>query len=114
MNPSQGELAWYCGFIMGKGTQNYYHCHEYVDSFIGHDACVDLGNTFVYASANLSVKSSDLNVYGPNNKDAYARPEAVAVLNFGDPNRVAPPVHLEQFIVQRAKYQQAWAEVKAS
>ncbi len=114
MNPSQGELAWYCGFIMGKGTQNYYHCHEYVDSFIGHNACVDLANTFVYASANLSVKSSDLNVYGPNNKKAYARPEAVAVLNFGDPNRVAPPVHLEQFIPQRAKYQQAWAEVKAS
>ena len=62
MVPSQGELAWYCGFIMGKGTQNYYHCHEYVDSFIGHDACVDLADAFVYASANITVKASDLTV----------------------------------------------------
>jgi len=115
LEPSQGQLAWYCGFIMSKDTKNYYHCHEYVDSFIGHDACVDLGNAFVYASANLTVKASDLTVAKPGKRDsAYAQPEAVAVLNFGDPNRVAPPVHLEQFIPQRAAYQQAWDEVKAS
>ena len=29
-------------------------------------------------------------------------------------NRVAPPVHLEQFIPQRAKYQAVWDEVKAT
>jgi spermidine/putrescine-binding protein len=115
MNPSQGELAWYCGFIMGKDTKNYYHCHEYVDSFIGHDACVDLGNTFVYASANLTVEATDLTVAKPGKRgSAYAQPEAVDVLNFGDPNRVALPVHLEQFIPQRAKYQQVWEDVKAS
>ena len=115
LNPSQGELAWYCGFIMGKDTKNYYHCHEYVDSFIGHDACVDLGNTFVYASANLTVEATDLTVAKPGKRgSAYAQPEAVDVLNFGDPNRVAPPVHLEQFIPQRAKYQQVWEDVKAS
>jgi spermidine/putrescine transport system substrate-binding protein len=115
MKPTQGELAWYCGFIMGKDSQNYYHCHEYVDSFIGHAACVDLANTFVYASANLTVKASDLTVAKPGNrKSAYAQPEAVAVLDFGDPNRVAPPVHLEQFIPQRAKYQQVWENVKAA
>src|SRR5438477_214297 len=78
LNPSQGELAWYCGFIMGKDSKNYYHCHEYVDSFIGHDACVDLANTFVYASANLTVKASDLTVAKPGDrKSAYAQPEAV-------------------------------------
>ncbi len=115
MVPSQGELAWYCGYIMGKGTQNYYHNHEYVDSFIGHDACVDLTNAFVYASANLTVEKSDLIVAKPGKRNsAYAQPEAIDVLNFGDPNRVAPPVHLEQFIPQRAKYQQVWDEVKAS
>ena len=115
VNPSQGELAWYCGFIMGKGTKNYYHCHEYVDSFIGHDACVDLCNAFVYASANLTVEASDLTVAKPGKRgSAYAQPEAIEVLNFGDPNRVAPPVHLEQFIPQRAKYQAVWDEVKAT
>jgi spermidine/putrescine-binding protein len=115
VNPTEGELAWYCGFIMGKGTKNYYHCHEYVDSFIGHDACVDLCNAFVYASANLTVQASDLTVAKPGKRgSAYAQPEAIDVLNFGDPNRVAPPVHLEQFIPQRAKYQAVWDEVKAT
>jgi spermidine/putrescine transport system substrate-binding protein len=115
LNPSQGELAWYCGFIMGKDSKNYFHNHEYVDSFLSREACVDLANTFVYASANIQVKASDLTVAKPGKRSsAYAQPEAVAVLNFGDPNRVAPPVHLEQFIPQRAKYQQVWDEVKAS
>lgn len=114
LNPSQGQLAWYCGFIMGKGTQNYHHCHEYVDSFISKEACIDLTNTFVYASANLEVTPEDITIAGPDNPDAYAQPEAIDVINLGDPNRVAPPVHLEQFIENRAKYQQVWDEVKAS
>jgi spermidine/putrescine-binding protein len=115
MNPSQGQLAWYCGYIMGKDSKNFYHNHEYVDSFIGHDACVDLANSFVYASANTTVKASDLVVAKPGKRNsAYAQPEAIAVLDFGDPNRVASPVHLEQFIPQRAKYQAAWDEVKAT
>jgi spermidine/putrescine-binding protein len=114
MKPSQGELAWYCGFIMGKDTKNYYHCHEYVDSFIGHEACVDLAQVFVYASANLDVQKNEIKtITGPVGKIG-PRPQAVDVLNFGDPNRVAPPVHLEQFIPQRAKYQQVWEDVKAS
>ncbi|MEA2184968.1 MAG: spermidine/putrescine transport system substrate-binding protein [Solirubrobacteraceae bacterium] len=114
LNPSQGQLAWYCGFVMGKGTQNYHHAHEYVDSFMSKEAAIDLANTFVYASANLQVTKADLNVAGAGNKDAYAQPAAVDVLNFGDPNRVAPPVHLEHFIAQRGKYQQVWEDVKAS
>ena len=36
------------------------------------------------------------------------------MLNFGDPQGVDPPVHLERWIPQRAKYQQVWEEVKAS
>jgi len=115
LNPTQGELAWYCGFIMGKDSKNYHHNHQYVDSFIDKAACVDLANTFVYASANLKVEKSDVTIAKPGDrKSAYAQPEAVDVLNFGDPNRVAPPVHMEQFIPQRAKYQQIWEDVKAS
>jgi spermidine/putrescine transport system substrate-binding protein len=115
LNPTQGELAWYCGFIMGKDSKNYHHNHQYVNSFIDKAACVDLANTFVYASANLKVEKSDVTIAKPGDrKSAYAQPEAVDVLNFGDPNRVAPPVHMEQFIPQRAKYQQIWEDVKAS
>jgi spermidine/putrescine transport system substrate-binding protein len=115
LKPTQGELAWYCGFIMGKDSKNYYHNHQYVNSFIDKAACVDLANIFVYASANLKVEKSDLTIAKPGDrKSAYAQPEAVDVLNLGDPNRVAPPVHMEQFIPQRAKYQQIWEDVKAS
>jgi spermidine/putrescine-binding protein len=115
LKPTQGELAWYCGFIMGKDSKNYYHNHQYVNSFIDKAACVDLANIFVYASANLKVEKSDLTIAKPGDrKSAYAQPEAVDALNLGDPNRVAPPVHMEQFIPQRAKYQQIWEDVKAS
>jgi spermidine/putrescine transport system substrate-binding protein len=114
MDPSEGRLAWYCGFIMLKGTQNYFHNHKYVDSFIGHDACVDLFDAFVYASANTTVQKSDLTIKGPDHPKAYALPAAADALRIGDPNRLAAPVHLEQFIPQRAAYQAAWEEVKAS
>ena len=114
MVPTEGQLAWYCGFVMLKNTQNYYHCHKYVDSFIGHDACVDLFNAFVYASANTTVKKSDLTIKGPDNPKAYAQPAAADALRIGDPNRLAAPVHLERYIPQRAAYQAAWEEVKAS
>ena len=114
MDPSEGRLAWYCGFIMLKSSQNYFHNHKYVDSFIGHDACVDLFNSFVYASANTTIKKSDLAIQGPDDPKAYALPAAADALRIGDPNRLAAPVHLEQFIPQRAAYQAAWEEVKAS
>lgn len=114
MTPTEGELAWYCGFVMLKSSQNYYHCHKYVDSFIGHAACVDLFNSFVYASANTTVKKSDVTIQGPAHPKAYALPAAAEALRLGDPNRLAPPVHLEKFIPNRADYQAAWEEVKAS
>ena len=114
MDPSEGRLAWYCGFIMLKSSENYYHNHKYVDSFIGHDACVDLFNAFVYASANSTVKKGDLAIQGPSDPKAYALPAAADALQIGDPNRLAAQVHLEQFIPQRAAYQSAWEEVKAS
>ena len=89
MDPSEGRLAWYCGFIMLKSSENYYHNHKYVDSFIGHDACVDLFNAFVYASANSTVKKGDLAIQGPSDPKAYALPAAADALRIGDPNRLA-------------------------
>ena len=85
MDPSEGRLAWYCGFIMLKSSQNYFHNHKYVDSFIGHDACVDLFNAFVYASANTTMKKSDLAIKGPDDPKAYALPAAADALRIGDP-----------------------------
>ncbi len=51
--PSQGILAWVCGFMLGKDTASPIHAHEYVESFIAHDACVDLTNLFAYGVVRL-------------------------------------------------------------
>jgi spermidine/putrescine transport system substrate-binding protein len=103
MNPSQGILAWVCGFMLGKDTASPIHAHEYVESFISHDACVDLTNLFAYGSSDSTVQKSEI-------KD-----QALATkLRIGDPAALDPPTHLEQWIPNRADYQRVWAEVKAS
>ena len=52
MDPKEGKLAWVCGFVMGKDTAAPLHAHEYVKSFINHDACVDLINLFAYGASD--------------------------------------------------------------
>ena len=74
MDPSEGRLAWYCGFIMLKSSQNYFHNHKYVDSFIGHDACVDLFNAFVYASANTHHQEERPRDPGPERPEGVRAP----------------------------------------
>jgi spermidine/putrescine transport system substrate-binding protein len=103
MDPKEGKLAWVCGFIMGKDTENPLHAHEYVESFINHAACVDLTNLFAYGASDSTVQKSEI-------KD-----QALATkLQIGDPDALKPPVHLETYIPNRAEYQRIWAEVKAS
>jgi spermidine/putrescine transport system substrate-binding protein len=101
--PTQGILAWVCGFMLGKDTASPIHAHEYVESFIAHDAAVDLTNLFAYGSSDSTVQVSEI-------KD-----QALAKkLKIGDPAALEPPTHLEQWIPNRADYQRVWAEVKAS
>ena len=101
--PSQGILAWVCGFMLGKDTASPIHAHEYVESFIAHDACVDLTNLFAYGSSDSTVQVSEI-------KDQ----QLATKLKIGDPKALDPPTHLEQWIPNRADYQRVWAEVKAS
>jgi len=101
--PSQGILAWVCGFMLGKDTASPIHAHEYVESFIAHDACVDLTNLFAYGSSDSTVQVSEI-------KDQ----ELATKLKIGDPKALDPPTHLEQWIPNRTDYQRVWAEVKAS
>ena len=103
MDPKEGKLAWVCGFVMGKDTASPLHAHEYVESFINHDACVDLINLFAYGASDKTVQKSEV-------KDQ----KLATKLNIGDPQALEPPVHLEKYIPNRDKYQQVWAEVKAS
>jgi hypothetical protein len=88
---------------MGKDTASPLHAHEYVESFINHDACVDLINLFAYGASDKTVQKSEV-------KDQ----KLATKLKIGDPKALEPPVHLEKYIPNRDKYQQIWAEVKAS
>jgi spermidine/putrescine transport system substrate-binding protein len=103
MNPSQGKLAWVCGFMMGKGTRSPQHAHAYVESFINLAASADLVNLFAYGSSNSNVNAAMVN-------DRRLADQ----LGIGNPDAFAPPVHVERHIANRAQYQQVWAEVKAS
>ena len=103
MNPSQGKLAWVCGYMMGKGTKSPLHAHAYVESFINKKASADLVNLFAYGSSSAAVTAAEV-------KDKRLATE----LGIGNPDTFAPPVHVEQHIANRIAYQQVWAEVKAS
>ena len=58
MNPSQGRLSWLCGFMLGANTKNYYHAHDYVESFINHNACAQMTNLYYYGTSNAAVQPS--------------------------------------------------------
>jgi spermidine/putrescine transport system substrate-binding protein len=103
MNPSQGKLAWVCGFMMGKGTKSPLHAHAYVESFINHAASVDLVNLFAYGASNKTVTRNEV-------KDTRLADQ----LGISNPDAFAPPVHVERHIPNRAQYQLVWTEVKAT
>jgi spermidine/putrescine transport system substrate-binding protein len=104
MEPSQGRLGWYCGFMLGKDTKNYYHAHDYVESYINHKACLSLTNYFYYGSADDTIKPSEI------------ADQAVAKsLDIGNPNVLSSAnVHLQSWEPNEAAVQQAWEEVTAS
>jgi spermidine/putrescine transport system substrate-binding protein len=104
LNPSQGKLSWFCGFVLGAHTQNYFHSHKYVESFINHHACVQMTNLFYYGTADMTTKPSEI-------KD----PHLAKQLNIGDPHAIeASDVHLQSWQPNRPQYELAWQEVLAS
>ncbi|MGZ4480998.1 MAG: ABC transporter substrate-binding protein [Gaiellales bacterium] len=104
LDPSQGRLSWFCGFMLGKNTKNYRHAHAYVESFINQPACADMTNIYYYGTSNIEVKTSDI-------KD-----QALAkALDLGNPHAIAASnVHLQSWEPNRAAYDLAWEEVKAA
>jgi spermidine/putrescine transport system substrate-binding protein len=104
LNPSQGKLSWFCGFVLGSQTKNFFHAHKYVESFINHKACVQMTNLFYYGTADQTIKPSDI-------KD----PHLAKQLNIGDPHAIlASDVHLQGFQPNRSQYELAWQEVLAA
>jgi spermidine/putrescine-binding protein len=104
LDPSQGKLAWVCGFTLGAQTKNYHHAHKYVESFINHKASTQMTNLFYYGAADQTITPAEV-------KDRALAKQ----LKIGDPKAIEDPsVHLQNFQKNRSAYQQAWQEVTAS
>jgi spermidine/putrescine transport system substrate-binding protein len=104
LNPSQGKLSWFCGFVLGSQTKNYFHAHKYVESFINHHACVQMTNLFYYGTADETIKSSEIK-----------NQQLAKQLDIGNPHAiVASDVHLQGFQPHRSQYELAWQEVLAA
>ena len=104
LNPSQGKLSWFCGFVLGSQTKNFFHAHKYVESFINHHACVQMTNLFYYGTADATITASEI-------KD----PALAKQLTIGNPQALlASDVHLQGFQPHRSQYELAWQEVLAA
>jgi spermidine/putrescine-binding protein len=104
LNPSQGKLSWFCGYVLGSQTKNFFHSHKYVESFINHHACVQMTNLFYYGTADRTIKRSEID-----------DPKLAKQLNIGNPTAIeAADVHLQSFQPQRSQYELAWQQVLAS
>ena len=104
LQPSQGRLSWICGFMLGAHTQNYYHAHDYVESYINHASCVNMTNLFYYGTANTTVTP-----------DLVKNKELVKALDLGNPSAVVSGSnHLQSWAPNRSQLELAWEEVKTS
>ena len=104
LDPKEGRLSWFCGFVLGKDTKNFRHAHEYVESYINHKAAAQMMNLFYYGSSNATVTPAEI-------KDKALATE----LKIADPRAIeASDVHLQSFEPNRSQYEQAWQEVQAS
>jgi spermidine/putrescine transport system substrate-binding protein len=104
LNPSQGRLSWLCGFMLGAHTKNYYHCHDYVESYINRAACAQMTNSYYYGTSNAAVKPSDIK-----------NQTLVKALKLGSPTAIAASdVHLQSWSPNRAALELAWQEIVAA
>jgi spermidine/putrescine transport system substrate-binding protein len=104
LNPSQGRLSWCCGFMLGSNTQNYYHAHDYVESFINAASCLQMTNLFYYGTSNTKVSADKI-------QDATL----AAALDLGNPQAITSGNnHLQAWAPNRSQLELAWQEVQAS
>jgi spermidine/putrescine transport system substrate-binding protein len=104
LQPSQGRLSWVCGFMLGAQTKEYYHAHDYVESYINHAACAQMTNLFYYGNSNATVTPADI-----------ADKQLVTALDLGNPRAVTTaPNHLQSWSPNRSALELAWQEVVAA
>ena len=79
MEPKEGRVSWVCGMGLAKDTQNYFHAHDYVDSWASKKAAEFLMGYYYYGHTNTT---ADLSVVSPGVVDA---------LGLDDPTVLDPP-----------------------
>ncbi len=104
MDPSQGRIAWFCGFMLGANTANYYHAHAYVESFLNKAACAQMTNAYAYGTANTQVTAADVT--------DKALAESLQISDLGA--LTSGKNHLQSYTANLDKITKAWQEVKAS
>jgi spermidine/putrescine transport system substrate-binding protein len=103
MTPKEGRVSWVCGMGLAKDTQNYFHAHDYVDSWASKKAAEFLMAWYYYGHTNTT---ADISVVPPG---------VVSALGLDDPTVLDPPKAIpESYIPRRDVYQQYWSEVLAS
>jgi spermidine/putrescine transport system substrate-binding protein len=104
LDPSQGRLSWFCGFMLGAKTNSYYHAHDYVESYINHASCLQMTNLFYYGNANATVTA-----------DMIHDKTLATSLDLGNPQAITSGTnHLQGWSPNRSKLELAWQEVVAT
>jgi spermidine/putrescine transport system substrate-binding protein len=103
MEPKEGRISWSCGFGLFADSANYYHAHEYVNSWSSARSAAFLLGWYYYGHANTTV---DLSAIPQDIIDAFSLDD----LSVLEPPRSNP----ESYIPRRDVYAQTWAEVSAA
>ena len=104
MQPKEGRIWWSCGLGLAAETSNYYHAHEYANSWSTTKAALFLEGYYYYGHANTTV---DLTQLPASLVKAFSLDDLSAALS-------PPAAHIESWVSRRSVYSQYWSEVLAA
>jgi spermidine/putrescine transport system substrate-binding protein len=104
IRPKEGVLSWAEGLVLRNETENYYHAHEFADAWASPETGTRLVASWGYGHSNLNIDLGQID------------PDVVKVFGLDDPetNLAEPLSYFDRYQPERAKYNRAWDEVKAS
>jgi len=103
MQPKEGRIWWSCGLGLFADSKNYYHAHDYADSWSSTKAAGFLEAYYYYGHANTKVDLSTI-------------PDVIVkAFSLDNVAALQPPLaYTESWISRRDVYGQYWSEVLAA
>jgi spermidine/putrescine transport system substrate-binding protein len=103
MQPKEGRIWWSCGMGLFADSKNYYHAHDYVNSWSSTKAAGFLEAYYYYGHANTKVDLSTI-------------PDVIVkAFSLDNVAALQPPLaYTESWISRRDVYGQYWSEVLAA